>query len=134
MQCVLCDTRDETCLWQGDRCRVILADEPLYAGFCRVIWNEHVAAMTDLAVADRAHLMDVVYAVERALRMLMKPDRVNLASLGNYVPHLHWHVIPRFMDDPTFPDAIWAKSRRKGSFRPPPDQAALQQIMTDFLH
>jgi diadenosine tetraphosphate (Ap4A) HIT family hydrolase len=53
-----------------------------------------------------------VFAVEAALREIAQPDKINLASLGNVVPHLHWHVIPRWADDVNFPDAIWAAPRR----------------------
>jgi hypothetical protein len=56
--------------------------------------------------------MNVVFAVEAAVREIARPDKINLASLGNVVPHLHWHVIPRWADDPHFPDAIWAAPRR----------------------
>ena len=54
-------------LWRDARCRVVVTTEP-FPGFCRVIWNEHVREMTDLSALNRAHLMDVVYAVESALR------------------------------------------------------------------
>ena len=67
--------------------------------------------MSDLADPDRRHLMTVVFATESALRGLYAPDKVNLASLGNLVPHLHWHVIPRFRDDPKFPAPIWSATR-----------------------
>jgi len=55
--------------------------------------------------------MATVLAVERVLREQLKPDKINLASLGNVVPHLHWHVIPRWTDDSHFPDPIWAAAR-----------------------
>lgn len=87
-------------------------DEPAWPGFCRVVWNAHVAEMTDLAPAERDLLMKLVYGVESALRRVLAPTKINLASLGNQVPHLHWHVIPRFADDAAFPDAIWAAARR----------------------
>jgi hypothetical protein len=66
----------------------------------------------DLAAPDRAHFITVVFAVERVLRELLHPDKINLASLGNQVPHLHWHVIPRFVDDAHFPDPVWVVRRR----------------------
>jgi diadenosine tetraphosphate (Ap4A) HIT family hydrolase len=110
--CELCDTTGGTLLWQGELCRVVEADMPGYAGFCRVIWNAHVKEMTDLRAADRAHLMEVVFAVETTLREVMAPHKVNLASLGNLTPHLHWHVIPRYLDDPHFPLPIWAGQQR----------------------
>jgi diadenosine tetraphosphate (Ap4A) HIT family hydrolase len=68
--------------------------------------------MTDLPTSERRHLMSVVFAVEAAVRRLAKPDKINLASLGNAVPHLHWHVIPRWHDDSHFPASIWTNSLR----------------------
>ena len=111
-ECPLCSTAGQDILWSDDFCRVILADEADYPGFCRVILNQHVKEMTDLPVLSRQRLMITVLKVEDALRELLNPDKVNLASLGNVVPHLHWHVIPRFADDSHFPDAIWAPARR----------------------
>ena len=113
MSCPLCDSAGGETLWQDDFCRVVLVgDTPDYPGFCRVILNAHQAEMTDLDAAGRARLMDVVWQVEAALREVMRPDKINLASLGNVVPHLHWHVIPRFADDPHFPNAVWGAKLR----------------------
>jgi diadenosine tetraphosphate (Ap4A) HIT family hydrolase len=108
--CVFCDGEGGHCLWRDERCRVVLADEA-FAGFCRVIWNVHAREMTDLEPDDRAHLMRVVFAVEAALRSRLAPAKMNLASLGNLVPHVHWHVVPRFADDSHFPQPIWAAAQ-----------------------
>jgi len=110
--CPLCHPESETVLWQDARCRVILVDDPDYPGFCRVVWREHVKEMTDLNKADRAHFMSVVFATEQVLRVAIHPDKINLASLGNQVPHLHWHVIPRYTGDAHFPDPVWSVRRR----------------------
>jgi diadenosine tetraphosphate (Ap4A) HIT family hydrolase len=114
--CIFCEGQGGTVLWRDARCRVVLADEP-FAGFCRVIWNEHVREMTDLVPADRARCMETVFAVETALRRHLSPDKVNLASLGNMVTHLHWHVIPRFADDSHFPQPVWGARQREPSPR-----------------
>jgi len=108
----LCDGPGGAVLWRDERCRVVHVEEAGYPGFCRVIWNAHVSEMTDLAEDDRAHLMKIVYALEAALRERLQPDKINLASLGNMTPHLHWHVIPRFRDDPHFPNPIWGAAQR----------------------
>lgn len=119
LDCPLCLAEREHVLWRDDFCRVIWVDDADYPGFCRVILNQHVREMTDLAPVDRRRLMDVVFAAEAVARTLMDPAKINLASLGNMVPHLHWHVIPRFADDRHFPDAIWAAPRRQAGCRPP---------------
>jgi diadenosine tetraphosphate (Ap4A) HIT family hydrolase len=64
--------------------------------------------MTDLTAAEQTELLRVVLLVEQVQRVELKPDKVNLAAFGNVVPHLHWHVIPRWQDDPHFPQAVWA--------------------------
>ena len=56
--------------------------------------------------------MKVVFAVETAVRQAMHPHKVNVASLGNMTPHVHWHVIPRFEDDRHYPGPIWAMPKR----------------------
>jgi diadenosine tetraphosphate (Ap4A) HIT family hydrolase len=112
LPCALCHPGKETVLWRDNRCRVILVGDRDYPGYCRVIWGEHVKEMTDLNESDRAHLLEVVFATEVMLRKALHPDKINLAALGNQMPHLHWHVIPRFADDAHFPDPIWAVRKR----------------------
>jgi len=102
-------------LWQDELCRVVLVDDRDHPGFCRVILNRHASEMTDLDTATRDRLMRVVFAAEQALRELMRPAKINLASLGNMVPHVHWHVIARFADDRHFPGSVWSEEKRAGA-------------------
>ena len=111
--CELCSLVGGEVLWQDAACRVVLVADPDYAGYCRVIWGAHVREMTDLASAERQHCMRVVCEVEQALRTVLKPHKINLASFGNLAPHVHWHVIPRFEDDPHFPNSVWGKRQRR---------------------
>lgn len=96
----------------GDHARVILVEHDRFPGFCRVVWNDHVAELTDLDEHYMAWLMRLVARVERIVREVMTPDKVNLAAFGNMVPHLHWHIIPRYRWDSHFPEAIWAAPQR----------------------
>lgn len=111
--CALCKEElkpeDGLLIWCGDECRVILVNNPDLPGFCRVIWNRHVVEMNDLTYSEREHLMSLVFTVEEAVRQVMHPDKVNIAALGNMVPHIHWHVIPRFKDDAFFPGSAWSQ-------------------------
>jgi diadenosine tetraphosphate (Ap4A) HIT family hydrolase len=111
--CELCEGAGGEVLHADEALRVVLVDDAHYPGFCRVIWNAHVKEMTDLAPAERSRMMMSVMKVESALRATMSPDKINLASLGNMTPHLHWHVIPRYADDAHFPGAVWAHQQRE---------------------
>ena len=130
--CPLCQPAAEKELWRDEHCRVILAGSAEHPAFCRVVWQAHVSEMTDLPLARRAHFMTVVWAVEASLRELLRPVKINLASIGNQVPHLHWHVIPRFEDDAHFPDSVWSAPRRAGVAHPV-DEARLKNLLGDLL-
>ena len=124
--CELCASPGGDVVWRDGFCRVVLVDDPDYPGFCRVVLERHVREMTDLAPPERTRLMDAVFATEAVLRDLLKPYKINLASLGNAVPHLHWHVIPRHGDDRHFPRPVWAEpARARGRQREAPDHKAL---------
>jgi diadenosine tetraphosphate (Ap4A) HIT family hydrolase len=111
--CALCDQAGGEVLYREVLLRVVLLDDAEYPGLARVIVNAHLREMTDLAAADRQRLLEVVLAVEAAQREVLAPVKINLASLGNQVPHLHWHVIPRFADDAHFPQPIWGARQRE---------------------
>jgi diadenosine tetraphosphate (Ap4A) HIT family hydrolase len=110
--CELCQSPGGEVIWESELCRVVAVGDPDYPGFCRVILNRHVREMTDLSEDERIRLMHVLFGVEKAIRALYQPDKINLASLGNMTPHLHWHVIPRWRDDRHFPQPVWATPQR----------------------
>lgn len=115
MNCILCHPTNENVLWKNKQMRVIHVDDPIYQGYFRVIWNTHVAEMSDLSDQDREMLQKVLLTVEKVLRQQMRPDKINLAQFGNMVPHLHWHIIARYRDDAHFPESIWGQQQRKVS-------------------
>jgi diadenosine tetraphosphate (Ap4A) HIT family hydrolase len=131
--CELCREDGGEVLWRDGFCRIVLVADPHYPGFCRVILERHAAEMTDLDEAERARLMRAVFATERALRTALAPDKVNLASLGNVVPHLHWHVVPRFRDDRHFPAPIWAAPARESAPGRSLDRARLAGLLAAAL-
>jgi diadenosine tetraphosphate (Ap4A) HIT family hydrolase len=73
-----------------------------------------------------------VAGVEKGLRALLAPNKIDLASLGTAVPHLYWHVVPRYRDDSHYPEPIWGAPQRTGIVRPlPPDFAPRMKQAVD---
>ena len=126
MTCPLCAEDGGALVWRGERLRVIRAQEAGFPAFYRVVWNAHVAEFSDLAATDRVHCMEAVTMVEQALRQHLSPTKVNIAALGNMVPHLHWHVIARFDWDSHFPAPVWAAAQRPS---PAAQEAALRALL-----
>lgn len=99
-------------LWSDDHFRVVKVVDPHLPGFVRLISQPHVAEMSDLSANAQHQMFRLLVAIESTMRISLSPDKVNVASLGNQVPHLHWHIIPRWKDDLYFPDSIWSAPRR----------------------
>jgi len=113
--CVLCTDDGGTLVWRNQQLRVVSVDDPDLPGYTRVIWHGHVREMTDLAETDRLVFMQAVFLVENVQRRILRADKVNLASLGNMTPHLHWHIMPRWQGDPWFPDSIWSARHERNT-------------------
>jgi len=110
--CELCSSDGGLIVLANEWLRVALVDEPDYPGYVRVIWNDHVREMSELDDEQRMRLMRTVFAVESAQREVLIPHKINLASLGNMTPHLHWHLIARFTDDLHYPRPVWGAPQR----------------------
>ncbi len=129
--CELCEQDGGEVIYRNALLRVVIVEDADYPGFCRVILNTHTKEMSDLPVAQRSELMAAVFAVEDAVREVMRPDKINLASLGNLTPHLHWHIIPRFKSDRHFPRPVWAEPMRQRTS--PQTDAWRTQLRTALL-
>lgn len=111
--CVLCSSLGGQLIVQHPLWRIVRAtDQPQFPSTYRLIWNPHVMEFSDLNTHDRHLCSDILVWLESAMRRFLEPDKINLASLGNVVPHLHWHVIARYQWDSTFPAPVWASAQR----------------------
>jgi diadenosine tetraphosphate (Ap4A) HIT family hydrolase len=95
------DNKHAVHVWDGSCTEVLLSRRTAVRGYCLVTWaGAHVADPTDLAPSHAASYWDDVLSVGRAVRAVFRPVKVNYLLLGNLVPHLHTHVVPRYVDDP----------------------------------
>ena len=112
--CTICNLIEGEIIWSDNILRVVLLDHQDYKGYCRVELISHTKEMTDLDEALQFKVMRCVFKVEEVLKKIFNPEKINLASLGNKTPHIHWHVIPRFKEDPHFPNSHWGEKLREG--------------------
>ena len=116
--CELCRQPGGTLVWSDADWRVVRVDDAAFPAYYRVICNHHVGEFSALLAPERQRCMELVCAVERVLVERVRPTKVNLASLGNIVAHLHWHVIARFEADSHFPQPVWGTAQRTPATAP----------------
>ena len=122
--CPLCDADGGLLVFRNETLRIIQAHEAGFPAFYRVVWNRHVAEFSDLSSTERQVCMHAVVKVEQVLRAELQPAKINLAALGNMVPHLHWHIVARFEGDSHFPAPVWSAPQR------PVDEAQVVAVAT----
>jgi diadenosine tetraphosphate (Ap4A) HIT family hydrolase len=88
---------------------VTLADEQAYPGYCIVLLKDHHEQIDQMPLDRQSRLWDDVARVASALRREFEPTRINFACLGNFLTHVHWHVIPRYENDPEPQHPIWVR-------------------------
>ncbi len=135
-QCPLCSKwqdEPEFRVAELERCFVILNRDQFFSGYCFVVAKDHVTELFHLEKEVRATIMEEVNAVAAAVAGAFRPDKVNYELLGNMVPHMHWHVVPRFRNDPLWPRPIWSEPHEEVILSPL-EYAQRVQVIRDSLH
>jgi diadenosine tetraphosphate (Ap4A) HIT family hydrolase len=88
---------------------VTLADEQAYRGYCILLLRDHHEHLSQLPLERQLRLFEDVAHVARAIDRELAPKRLNYACLGNLLTHIHWHVTPRYADDPEAQHPIWVR-------------------------
>ena len=87
-----------------------LTKNQTYRGQCILVLDTHAARPDQLSEAQWAAFCADLYRAQRAVVRAVAPDHLNVASLGNIVPHLHWHIVPRYRSDPRWGAPTWTTS------------------------
>jgi len=107
--CSKWDDERELRIVELPHCRVMLNRDQFFPGYTFVFTRDHVTELFHLDRDVRSHVMEEVTAVASALHDLFTPAKMNYELLGNMVPHIHWHLVPRFREDPLWPRPIWSE-------------------------
>ncbi|MBX9697504.1 MAG: HIT family protein [Alphaproteobacteria bacterium] len=107
MSCVFCTIRDHT---SGEDDSFLVHRFPLsdlrvgshqfYKGYCVLVYRDHVIEPTDLSQDAQSQFFQELMIASGLIQSAFKPHKMNFSCYGNLVPHMHWHLFPRYSDDP----------------------------------
>jgi diadenosine tetraphosphate (Ap4A) HIT family hydrolase len=112
--CIMCTRWDDEPtlrITELTHTRVLLNRDQFFPGYTFVFTKDHVTELFHLSREVRQGVMEEVTAVAEALYTTFQPAKMNYELLGNMVPHMHWHLVPRFATDPLWPRPIWSEAR-----------------------
>jgi diadenosine tetraphosphate (Ap4A) HIT family hydrolase len=112
---------------------VTLNRDQYFPGYTLLFTKSHVTELFHLDRAVRTALMEEVSLVAAALYTAYTPDKINYELLGNMVPHIHWHIVPRFSSDPLWPRPIWAEPHEERLLSPDEYRHRIETIRSILL-
>ncbi|KYJ85869.1 HIT family protein [Sulfurovum riftiae] len=84
------------------------------------IFTQHpYREMSEVPAEIKFEIYDLLDIIEKEMIAYYRPDKINIASFGNYVPHVHWHIMARFKTDSYFPEPMWGKKQRNAALTLP---------------
>ena len=107
---------------------VTLNRDQYFPGYTLLFTKDHVTELFHLERDVRSALMEEVSMVAEALFTIYKPTKINYELLGNMVPHIHWHIVPRFSSEQLWPRPIWAEQHEEHHLAPIEQQQCIETI------
>lgn len=111
-----------------DHSFVTLNRDQFFPGYTLLFTREHVTELFHLDSTLRTGLMNEVSRVAEALFRVFRPAKINYELLGNMVPHIHWHIVPRFASDPLWPRPIWSEPHQEQLLEPEQYRQRIESI------
>lgn len=130
-ECIMCrrwQDEPELQIIELEHCFVQLNRDQFFPGYTFVFTREHVTELFHLDRQVRQELIEEVNRVAAALFQVYHPTKMNYELLGNMVPHMHWHLVPRFSNDPLWPRPIWSESHPEKGLSPEQYRTEIEAI------
>jgi diadenosine tetraphosphate (Ap4A) HIT family hydrolase len=99
-------------VWRFPHSVALLGEWQFYRGHCLLVSRRHATELSALADAERQAYLDEMCLLARAAEIAFHPHKLNYELLGNQVPHLHWHLFPRYAEDPDVRRPVWIALER----------------------
>jgi len=122
MKCFLCENNENLLIKKYKYWTVIIHPNQCYLGRCMIKLNRHIVDLFDITEGERNELFKIMRKLRAAIKDLFKPDLFNYASLGNTVPHLHIHFVPRYKDKRVFENIEFKDGNWGRNFSPHGEQ------------
>jgi diadenosine tetraphosphate (Ap4A) HIT family hydrolase len=85
--------------------------------------------MSEVPRSIKLEIYDLLDIIEKEMLSYYNPKKINIASFGNYVPHVHWHIMARFEKDSFFPEPMWGTKQRESCLNLPDFEIFCQRVV-----
>ena len=98
----------------------------------KIFTNKDIKEFSQCDNETKTEIWRCLDIIEKEMLSYYKCDKINIASFGNYVPHVHFHIMARFKEDSYFPEPMWGEKQREASLELPSFEEFCKEIKTKF--
>ena len=98
----------------------------------KVFTQEPFKEMSEVPGHIKLEIYDLLECIEKEMISYYNPKKINIASFGNYVPHVHWHIMARFEEDSFFPEPMWGTKQREGVLNLPDFEEFCERVVNSI--
>jgi len=104
---------------------------------CEIPWlkiftNKQIKEFSNCDTKTKQEIWKYLDIIEKTMIEYFNPDKINIASFGNYVPHVHFHIMARFKNDSFFPEPMWGKKQREAKLDLPSFEEFFEKLKTNL--
>lgn len=82
----------------------------------KIFTQQEHKEFSQCSIEEKLEIFRLLEIIEKEMLSFYKPTKINIASFGNYMPHVHWHIMARFEEDSYFPEPMWGVKQREGTY------------------
>ena len=112
--------------------KIFVEVEPFEIPWLKIFAKRSCKEWSECDEVTKAEILKAIEIIERAMLAYFHPDKINIASFGNMLPQVHWHVQARFTNDSYFPDPVWGKKRREARLDLPDMEKFIEKVRKDL--
>ena len=117
-------------IWENDHLRIEIekSEIPWLKIFTKIPYRE----MSEVPPETKRQIYTLLDLIEREMLSYYRPTKINIASFGNYMPHVHWHIMARFEEDSYFPEPMWGVKQREAILVLPSEEIFIEQLVSSL--
>ncbi len=113
-------------IWENSLVRIEIEESEI--PWLKIFTQESYREMSEVAPAVKIEIYTLLDLIEKEMLSYYKPTKINIASFGNYMPHVHWHIMARFAEDSYFPEPMWGEKQREAKLILPSEEIFFKRL------
>ncbi|GIT97770.1 HIT family protein [Sulfurovum sp. TSL1] len=114
-------------IYENENIRIVIEESEI--PWLKIFTQHTYKEMSEVPALIKHEIYDLLDRIEKEMLSYYKPKKINIASFGNYVPHVHWHIMARFEEDSFFPEPMWGTKQRESNLKLPDFESFCKRVI-----